>query len=430
MDHGTLVIKHKPEQDGAVGHLRERAAPFMHVCRRIVCVALLLVSAAAYLGPPQPLPRTSRLWRPTPADRRALVAAARHPHIVAVEPKLAAKSLRVERVPPSGNGLDHELLSAEEERALAVEIQLLRRWLGQRREQAAVLGREPTEDEWAAALGCSRAELLRQQERSHDARMKLVELNLRLVQWVVFREPALQGRLSQLPVQDLVQEGVIGLLKAADRYDPARGVRFSTYAALWVRSAVQRSLKRTPAQRAPWNQELAVLGRVFDALEAEHGREPSLEELRREAGRPGLRAQTVARALQQRQGQPASSLDAPAFSQGDATLLDRLAAVGTSGPEAHVDAGLLRAALRDCLRAALAPRAAWVIEARYGLGEGGELPQTSAQVAKQMQLSPTRVLQLERAALATLRKSPQADALRSLLLLRSGDDGDTAPYDI
>ena len=142
-----------------------------------------------------------------------------------------------------------------------------------------------------------------------------------------------------------------------------------------------------------------------------------------------MRAETVGRALQQRKSRPASSLDAPAYSQGDATLLDRLAAVGTSGPEARVDAGLLRAALRDCLRAALAPRAVWVIEARYGLGEGGELPQTTAQIAEQLQLSATRVLQIERGALSTLRRSPQADALRSLLLLRSGDGGD-AVFDI
>lgn len=396
------------------------------------CVPLLVVSAAAFLvGPPETLPRTARLLQDS-TGRRAHVAKVRQPLMMAVEPRVAAiPKVRMERrlVRPSGDGLDHELLSAEEERALAVEIQLLKRWLRLKREQAAVLGREPTEDEWAAAVGCTRAELLRQQERSHDARVKLVEANMRLVRWVVFREPALRGRLSQLPVQDLVQEGTVGLLKAVDRYDPSRGVRFSTYAALWVRSAVQRSLKRTPAQRAPWSQEHAVLGRAFDALEAEHGREPSLEELRREVGRPGLRAQTVARALAQRQSQPASSLDAPAFSQGDATLLDRLAAVGTSGPEARIDAGLLRAALRDCLRAALAPRAAFVVEARYGLGEGGELPQTSAQVAKQLQLSPTRVLQIERSALETLRKSPHADALRSLLLLRSGDDGDTA-FDI
>ena len=71
----------------------------------------------------------------------------------------------------------------------------------------------------------------------------------------------------------------------------------------------------------------------------------------------------------------------------------------------------------------------WVIEARYGLGEGGELPQTTAQIAEQLQLSATRVLQIERGALSTLRRSPQADALRSLLLLRSGDGGD-AVFDI
>lgn len=393
---------------------------------------LIVSTAAAYLvGPPQALPRTARLLRATDY-RGVLVAPARHPSIVAVAPTLAMEpSLQAERrlVSPSGDGFDHELLSAEDERALAVEIQLLKRWRRHKREQEALLGRELTAYEWAAAVGCSPSELQQQQQRSHAARMKLVEANLRLVRWVVFREPALKGRLSQLPVQDLEQEGMVGLLQAADRYDPARAVRFSTYATLWVRSAVQRSLTRTPAQRVPWNQAHAALGRVFYALEAEHGREPSLEELRREVGRPGLRAETVGRALQQRKSRPASSLDAPAYSQGDATLLDRLAAVGTSGPEARVDAGLLRVALRDCLRAALAPRAVWVIEARYGLGEGGELPQTTAQIAEQLQLSATRVLQIERGALSTLRRSPQADALRSLLLLRSGDGGD-AVFDI
>ena len=177
------------------------------------------------------------------------------------------------------------LLTREQEVALAREIQTLTQWR-QVRSSLAVGGAAPSDEVWAAAIGCTSEELQSQLRRSYAARCQLIESNLRLVYSVANmaarRSPQVQLQLQHanlqpcpprppiapsplrhcppLPppphwqdvvlLQDVVQDGVLGLMRAADRFDPERGHRFSTYAVWWIRQARARTVPTPCTHRA------------------------------------------------------------------------------------------------------------------------------------------------------------------------------------
>lgn len=249
--------------------------------------------------------------------------------------------------------------------------------------------------EAAMAIESARRELKRGKER-------LVVGNLRLV--VLFARKYL-GR--GVPLLDLVQEGNLGLMRAADKFDHKRGFRFSTYAAWWIKQALQRALlDRTLRLPVHVADDRRRIGKVRAAFVTQHRREPLAEEIAKISGLAVDRVQNILTLP----AQPAS-LDTPMGEDGDSTLGDLVA--GTSNlPDAEVSLRALGGHI-ETLMGALSPREQQVLRMRFGMG--GVREHTLEEVGRALSLTRERIRQIERAALDKLRARESRVELRSYL---------------
>jgi RNA polymerase primary sigma factor len=241
-----------------------------------------------------------------------------------------------------------------------------------------------------------------------DPRAKdtLINSNLRLVNSIAQRY---QGR--GVPMEDLMQEGVIGLIRAADKYNWRRGFRFSTYATHWIRQTILRAIANTGRNiRLPAYvvDTLGRVARVRSELENTLGRTPTRAELAQAAG------MTEARLLELLQSaSDPISLDAPmGEDQGARTLADIVPAAENQSPSSHL---FVRAVQDEISRAlqTLPPREQQVLRLRFGL-EGHE-PHTLEEIGKVLHITRERARQLEAQSLEKLRQSNAAIDLRATL---------------
>jgi RNA polymerase primary sigma factor len=245
------------------------------------------------------------------------------------------------------------------------------------------------------AIEAARRELKRGKER-------LVVGNLRLV--VLFARKYL-GR--GVPLLDLVQEGNLGLMRAADKFDHTRGFRFSTYAAWWIKQALQRALlDRTLRLPVHVADDRRRIGKVRAAFLTQHRREPNADEIVRLSGLAPERVQNILTLP----SQPAS-LDTPMGEDGDATLGD-LVAGNVTAPDAEVSLRALGGHI-ETLMGALSPREQQVVRMRFGMG--GVREHTLEEVGRALSLTRERIRQIERAALEKLRARESRVELRSYL---------------
>ena len=239
-----------------------------------------------------------------------------------------------------------------------------------------------------------------------DAMKRLVEANLRFV--VSFSK---RYRGCGLSFLDLINEGNIGLMEAAKRYDPKKDVRFLTYAVWWVRQAIVHAIsEQGGAVRLPQKQANLVhrLARVQRALHAQLERTPTITEVAEEMG---TSVEDVTRLMQT--GRDGISLDGGGDDDSDASaLLDRLEQDSIPGAEDVV----FKAALEDQLRAAvddLDPKEELVVKLRFGLDD--HEPLTLKEIGEQLNLSRERIRQIEAQALAKLKRMQRCQKLRAYL---------------
>jgi len=238
-----------------------------------------------------------------------------------------------------------------------------------------------------------------------QAKAKIVESNMRLVVSI-----AKAYRSSGIPFEDLIQEGAIGLMTAAERFDPKRGYRFSTYATQWIRQAIGRAVdNKAKSIRLPAHvsESLRKIDKVRAELRRELGEDPTPEQL---AARTGLSTRKVLILLGTTQ-EPIS-LDMPVGDEGDTSLGSLLYDKTAPDPQEELIDHEMREQI-ELMLALLDDRERLIMRKRFGF-DGNET-YVLQQIGEELNISRERVRQIEAQALRKLRNAARKRRLRDYL---------------
>ncbi|MFS7889629.1 putative RNA polymerase sigma-70 region 3, RNA polymerase sigma-70 region 2 [Helianthus anomalus] len=304
-----------------------------------------------------------------------------------------------------GGMTNAKLLTAAEEVELSKGIQSLLKLQEVHKQLEARFGVPPTFAEWAAALGIDQIQLGRRLHYGEECRDKMIRSNIRLVISV-----ARSYYGTKVHLQDIVQEGIRGLVKSAEKFDASKGFKFSTYAHWWIRQAVQRSrAEQSRIIHVPYYM-VEVQSKVNEAkhrLDKELGRKPTRAEIAIDTGLSVKKIQSAEQAPK-----PARSIDIPIGFDNKTKLTDLIDDPDQETPEEV----LIRQTMSEDLGKVLSTlneKEQKVIRWRFGLEDGKT--RTLQEIGDVMGVSRERVRQIELNAFRKLRNTDRAETLRQYL---------------
>jgi len=265
------------------------------------------------------------------------------------------------------------------------------------------LSREPSDEEWCAAAGKINMEALRTAiEDGVEAKKKLITSNLRMVQRVV-NVYIQNGLTGQYNAGDMMQDGILGLIRAAEKFEPQRGFRFSTYAMYWIRSAVKRtqtfqSRVITIPQRLHANHKR--VRKTKTELQKGLGRQPTADELSNAVDMSSMQIERCIKAMDQKifsLDQAVQNGKKPADSNAQTTLIEILESRKDDAELDQASRNFLRHDLIETLYRVLDRESAHMLVLRFGLVDAEILPDgfegflTIRQVSQIVGMKPDKV---------------------------------------
>lgn len=307
------------------------------------------------------------------------------------------------------------LLNAKQEVELAKRIQDLMRLEGIR--ESLVDEENPdvevTDQQWASAAGLNVQALHQRLRDGKAAKNEMIQANLRLVVSI-----AKKYANTNMSFQDLIQEGCVGLIRGAEKFDFERGYKFSTYAHWWIRQAVTRSISdQSRTIRLPVHlfEIISRISKMEQKFAIQHGRNPTVDEIASEMDMSAEKITQIKKAAQA----PVSLAQSMGGDNKGRTIEDTLVDIYAEGPEKVSGKSLLKEDLENVLNT-LNPRERDVLRLRYGLDDGRV--KTLEEIGTVFSVTRERIRQIEAKALRKL-KQPS----RNSILQEYYESGDNKP---